>query len=479
MIDEFSDPDGLPPDPEVMVTALVDDLVAALINTRIYWSDHPRVTDSCRAVLRHVKALCDESKSEAITISITTDFLVYEDRPLLGATMGAKRFIETLRVWGSGGISLTRDATNLDLELLLKALNEKREIGETFETINTKVRRDGPSRVALLPEYNKTGGEGEIFYSEEDAERMQCFVPMHMYQSVMDLLQGITVSVATGGRIDFDPVMEHAEDMLQRLEMNAGPMINLARQDQYDAFTFGHSMRVSVLALNFGRALTNDKDTLIRLGTAALLHDVGKAMVPFEVLHSSKPLTDEEREEICRHPEYGAQILIDHDNPDPHAISATFGHHCSRGERGYPRTIHEHNVSLVTDIVGVVDVYEALTAARPYKRPMSPIRAYRIMMGMQDKFDPAMLRRFIEVTGIYPCGQLVEMNSGALARVETQTGDLLRPIVKLVSDPEGSPLESSADDSYVVDLRRQAVKDELAVVQMLREDTGSLVAARG
>ena len=475
MMDEFSDPVGMPPDPEVMVTALVDDLVAALINTRIYWSDHPRVQDSCRVVLRHLKSLCDEKKSDSITISVTTDFLVYEDRPLLGATMGAKRFIQTLREWNSGGISLSRSAKNADLEALQKALNEKREEGETYGTINEKIRKHGPQRVSLLPGYRKTGGEGEVFYSEEDAKRMQCFVPMHMYQSVMDLLQGITVSVATGGRIDFDPVMEHAEDMLHRLEMNAGPMINLARQEQYDAFTFGHSMRVSVLALNFGRAVTDDKETLIRLGTAALLHDVGKVMVPFEVLHSSKPLSDEAREEICRHPEYGAQILIDHDDPDPHAISATFGHHCTHGERGYPRTIHEHNISLVTEIVGIVDVYEALTAARPYKRPMSPIRAYRIMMGMKDKFEPGLLRRFIEVTGIYPCGQLVEMNTGALARVEAQTKDLHRPIVKLLCDQDGCLLGESVEN--IVNLCQQMDADTLFIQQMLREDVSSLVAS--
>ena len=159
-------------------------------------------------------------------------------------------------------------------------------------------------------------------------------------------------------------------------------------------------MRVSVLALNFGRRLTKDQDLLMRLGTAGLLHDVGKSVIPFEILHSSKPLTPEEREEINRHPSAGAQILLDHDEADELAVATAFGHHRTFDHDGYPQTLHEHHQSMVTRIVKICDVYEALTAARPYKRPMTPTRAYRIMLGMENHFEPRLLRRFIEVLAL-------------------------------------------------------------------------------
>ena len=90
-MDETSNTLETIPDPEVIITAMVDDLVAALINTRIYWADHPRVLDSCRAVLRQIKKLCAENNCEHIDLAVTSEFLVYEDRPLLGATLGASR----------------------------------------------------------------------------------------------------------------------------------------------------------------------------------------------------------------------------------------------------------------------------------------------------------------------------------------------------------------------------------------------------
>lgn len=455
---------------EALVTDLVGDLVAALINARIYWTDHPRVLTSIREVVRRLKEICAARATDSITLAVTQDFLVFEDRPLLGASLSASRLIKALREWSSGGIRMMRGASVEDYELLLRSIHAPRGEGDDFQRINEKlVARGETQQLEMLPMYKDLDGSGGGF----DSQRGQLSVPMHLYQSVMDLLQGITVSVSTGGKIDFAHVQGHAEVMLQRLENNEGPLINLARQDQYDAFTFGHSVRVSVLALNFGRALTDDTGALIRLGTAALLHDVGKAMVPFEVLHSTKKLSAEERDEICRHPEYGAQILLDHEDSDPHAIAATFGHHCSYASRGYPKTLHEHQISMVTDIVGIVDVFEALTAARPYKKPMSPIRAYRIMMGLKDKFDPRLLRRFIEVNGVYPCGQLVHLSTGEHARVLSQTQGLCLPEVQVISDRDDNIL--TEDDQWTLDLSHQETSNPVTIVHQLQKDVATLV----
>jgi HD-GYP domain-containing protein (c-di-GMP phosphodiesterase class II) len=457
---------------ETRISQLVDDLVAAIINAKIYWPDHPRVQESIRSILTRVATVCTEERSESITIAIAKDFLVYEKRPLLGATLSASRFITSLKAWGAGGICVMWNATESDFRALLEALAERRGEQETFEKINEAIGPGGSPRVALLPAYQDVdGGFGSM---REASEVEKCYVPLALYQSVMKMLEGVTVSVSTGGSIDFAPVREHAEQMLRRLEADEGALLNLARQDQYDAFTFGHSVRVSVLALNFGRALTRDSGELIRLGTAALLHDVGKSRVPFEVLHSNKPLSHEERQEINRHPEYGAEILIDHCECDDHAVAAAFGHHCGNDLNGYPKSLHEHQVSMVTDIVGIVDVFEALTAARPYKRPMSPIRAYRIMMDMRGKFDSRLLRRFIEVNGVYPSGQLVKLSTGELARVLSQTGDLIAPKVRILTDVEANHLFEG--DQRILDLSESDPANAVRVIESLRDDHLTLVA---
>ncbi|MCA8955351.1 MAG: HD domain-containing protein [Planctomycetes bacterium] len=467
------DPDepDAPRTPEAIVTELVDNLVASLINARIYWTNHPRVLASLQTVISLLQEACVKTAKESVAVAVSTDFLVFDDRPLLGASIAAPRLIKALDEWSSGGLKLSKSATVADLEVLLEAIRAAPAEGNGYEQINEKLRRGSRQPIELLPVYREIedGVEGK-----PPELRGKCVVPLQLYQSAMDLLQGLTVSVSTGKTIDFAPIQTHAELMLQRLESNEGALMNLARQDHYDAFTFGHSVRVSVLALNFGRSLTKDSGALIQLGTAALLHDVGKAMVPFEVLHSNKALSAEERAEICRHPEYGAQILLDHEHCDPHAISATFGHHCAHGHRGYPKTLHEHRVSMVTDIVGIVDVFEALTAARPYKRPMSPVRAYRIMMGMEDKFDRRLLKRFIQCNGIHPNGQLIQLSSGERARVMRQTTDIAAPIVKVETDREGNFLLPT--EQWDLDLSVQSTQ-VFHVTEQLAEDPATLVSS--
>jgi putative nucleotidyltransferase with HDIG domain len=273
---------------------------------------------------------------------------------------------------------------------------------------------------------------------------------VHLYQNIVDMLQNVTIKVCSGGHIQFDPVQSLAEQMLLRLESGDGPLLSLARQDQYDAFTFGHSVRVAVLAMVFAKQLTEDRDLVVRIGVAALLHDVGKALIPFEILHSHRRLTPEEFEVMRKHPQYGAELLLDHHDSDPLAIAAAFGHHYTGDARGYPMTLHEHHSTLVTEIVKICDVYEALTAARPYKRPMSPVKAYRVMMTMTGKFDSALLRRFIEINGVFPIGQPVALSTGELAVVRRQGSAAMTPIVEVVTDTFGCELED--DERQIIDL---------------------------
>ncbi len=132
------------------------------------------------------------------------------------------------------------------------------------------------------------------------------------------------------------------------------------------------------------------------------------------------------------------------------AVATAFGHHRTMDYAGYPVTAHQYRQSMVTRIVKICDVYEALTAARPYKRPITPTRAYRIMVGMGRHFDQQLLRKFIEVTGVFPNGQLVEMTNGELARVQRQGSELLLPSVEVITDVEGNTL--TAEDRRIVAL---------------------------
>ncbi len=442
------------------IVEMIDDLSAAMVNARIYRSDHPRVQTSIESAWRFMERLLTSTSESAVRLSVLDELILFRGQPLLGASLTASRLVQTLGSIGSGGLEIDREATSADLLGLFVRLGKLRGSAEPWTSINEDLRLSGIEHVRLLPPFVETGSVGSSLTGHLSA-------PVRFYRSCLDLLQDVTVSICHGGRIDFDPVNAQAEAVLRHLEQDDVPLMNLAREDQYDAFTFGHSVRVGVLAMTFARTLTENRDLAMRIGAAALLHDCGKALVPFEILHSRRALEPEERIAMNAHAQFGAEILLDHDNSDPLAIATAFGHHRSCNGLGYPATRHPHSCLPATEIVKVCDVYEALTAARPYKRPMSPIRAYRVMISMGDHLDRALVKRFIRENGIYPTGQLVRLSNGECARVLRQTSEPMCPQVEVVRDREGHLLDTS--DRRALDLRGERRGTGIVISEPLSE----------
>lgn len=432
-----------PIDASTQATLLIDEFIAALVNSRIYEVNHPRVQNSLQKLRKLVIELALLIGESTVQLGCADGLVVFQERPLIGASIGASRLLATLKEWGSGGVSLGRNASETELQELLTSLTAKPRPGWGYAELNAQLEARQCHEVRLLPPFH----EGKA-YAGASGRSIQ--VGVRFYQTVIDLLQNITVKVSRGGHIDFAPVQAQAEEVLKQLDAKGEPLLGLARQDQYDAFTFGHSLRVTVLSMHFAKALTNDRELLIRIGTAALLHDVGKSLIPFEILHSPHTLSAEERREMNRHSELGAECLLGHHDSDPLAIVAAFGHHRSPDGKGYPNTAHEHHAEMVTNIVKICDVFEALTAARPYKHPMSPIRAYRVMIAMGDRLDQRLLKKFIERNGIYPVGQLVTLTTGETALVHEQTADPLAPIVTVIENAEGQVL--AEEEQQLLDL---------------------------
>ena len=114
------------------------------------------------------------------------------------------------------------------------------------------------------------------------------------------------------------------------------------------------------------------------------------------------------------------------------------------------------------------NVYEALTAVRPYKARMSPLRAYRIMMALPGQFDPLLLRHFIQGNGIYPVGSRVKLGTGEIARVRRQTGDVEKPVVEVEVSSAGTALRSGRRPER--DLSRGDGTELYLVRQLLLDD---------
>ena len=444
------------------ITDFVDQLIVAVTNSRIYWRQHPRVMAAVQALVASLQNQFSELGVETVDLGAADGFLFFQKRPLLGASLSAPRLLEPLSRVGSGGLRFHRAANDEDFLALVEFLGRKSFPHESADEANADLREQGCRNIELLPPYwtekseeTAMGLGPELSRTPELEEHTGTpefmDIPRRLYQDVVDRLQALTVRASVGSQLDMTGAQGCVEELLACLREDADVLLRISRYEQYDAFTFGHSIRVCLVALNFGRALTDDEELLNRIGLAALLHDIGKAWVPFEVLHARGRLTDEERLEMNKHSTYGAEILLELANSDPLSVATAFGHHRTIDQGGYPQTIHKTRQSTATRIIKICDVYEALTAVRPYKPRMSPVRAYRIMMGMENHFAPDLLRRFMTVNGIYPIGSRLKLSNGATARVRDQTALMEYPVVLLEEEGELLDLSQQPGEALAVE----------------------------
>jgi HD superfamily phosphohydrolase YqeK len=177
-------------------------------------------------------------------------------------------------------------------------------------------------------------------------------------------------------------------------------LLGLLSLQRHDEYTFQHSLNISILALALGMAVGLDRNRLEELGLAALLHDVGKAWVPLDVLRKPGPLDERERALIQHHPRAGAAYLGEQLDMPPAAALVAFQHHLRVDQRGYPRLRWPQPANAYSLIVGIADAYEALTSERPYRRTLPPEQAIDVMLATTPgQFEPRLLRVFAEMLG--------------------------------------------------------------------------------
>jgi putative nucleotidyltransferase with HDIG domain len=206
----------------------------------------------------------------------------------------------------------------------------------------------------------------------------------------------------------------------------------------FHEYTFYHSVNVAILSMLMGSKLRFKESLLHKVGVAALLHDVGKVQMPLEILDKPGKLTKEEFEYMKGHAAEGARILAEH-GADPLAVVTAAQHHVHYDRQGYPEYEVPGDLHFVSHLVTVVDVYDALTSDRSYRTSMLPDRAMQIVIeGRGTTFHPQLTKVFANLTGMFPVGTLVELDTDELAVVcKPNSDDIFRPQAKLLTEPYG------------------------------------------
>ncbi len=228
-------------------------------------------------------------------------------------------------------------------------------------------------------------------------------------------------------------MMSLVDEIYQSVSRNSGALISLVRLKDVDNYTYLHCVAVCVLMLALGKQMKIHGDILKSLGLAGLLHDIGKAAVPQDVLNKPGRLTDEEFEMIKVHALRGWEILQQVYGADDIALDVCRHHHERMDGTGYPDRISGETLTLHARMGAICDIYDAVTSDRCYKKAWLPTDALRKMAEWQKgHLDERVFQCFIKTVGIYPVGTLLKLKSGRLAVVIEQTErSLLEPVVRV------------------------------------------------
>jgi putative nucleotidyltransferase with HDIG domain len=233
------------------------------------------------------------------------------------------------------------------------------------------------------------------------------------------------------------------DGLAQAVSQNRTALLVLTTLKNYDNYTFTHMVNVAILTMGQARALGIDGSLLREFGLAGLFHDIGKVRTPLEVLNKPDTLTDEEFTIMKRHTLNGAEIL--RATPDMPSLApiVAFEHHLRLDGTGYPEEAKRKTLNLATMLCSIADVYDAMRSQRKYQEALPTDRILEVLKRRDgQQFDRHLVRRFAQLIGIYPVGNLVQLDTGEIAVVvNVYAPDPHRPQVRVVIDRAGVRLE--------------------------------------
>jgi putative nucleotidyltransferase with HDIG domain len=409
---------------------LADELLrrfaASLRSAQLYSPGHPIIARNLESLSAAVQML--HGLQPTVTIGLVGDEVIVDDMPMARAeTLGL--FVRRLQQAGVERITIDRGVVVDEITAFLAAIT-------TLDARESNAADTFPA----LPHIRvgRVTVEQRVEGSLTDMATIK-----RLYSDAVTVAGDIWESAQTEGRPDATAARSMIDGLAQAVAQNRNALLALTTLKNYDNYTFTHMVNVSILTMGQARGLGIDGPLLREFGLAALMHDIGKVRTPLEVLNKPDKLTDDEFVIMKRHVVDGAEIL--RMTPDVPALApvVAFEHHLRIDGSGYPSGVARSSLNIGTMLCSIADVYDAMRSQRHYQKAFPTDRILAVLKRNDGtQFDQRLVRRFVQLIGIYPVGNLVRLNTGETAVVLTvYAPDPYRPHVRVLIDRDGKRLD--------------------------------------
>jgi putative nucleotidyltransferase with HDIG domain len=405
---------------------LVRRLAAGLRSAELYAPNHPLVQRSTTALVAACSTYLREAA--AVVVGFIGDDVVVNDTRLGKGSASLTGFVRGLRDREIEKITFHAGVTPDEIKAFLEVLADRR----SKDAVDQRLTQKGVRRIVI----GKLAIEDTPTDAGIEAAR-------RVYGTAVNEAQMLWDQAQAGDKPDPNTARKIIDSLANIVTQDRTSLMALTALKKYDNYTFTHMVNVASLAMAQARALNLEGPLLREFGFAALMHDIGKVNTPLEVLNKPGKLTNEEFKVMKQHVVDGAHIL--RRTPEMPALApiVAFEHHLKQDLSGYPENIGHRQLNLCTMIVSIADVFDALRSNRPYREGLATTRIKSIM-GEKDNpaFNQVLLRRFVNMMGMFPIGTIVRLNSEEVGVVTAEhPEDPFRPQVKILFDAGGERIE--------------------------------------
>lgn len=420
-------------------------LISCWQTARIYNIEHRLFLESLRKTYASLKVAFDGKKE--LVIGILDEELASGEDIFFELSKKVTKTIDYFKKLGIERIVFNSNVSEEELtkfiSFLIIPIDEMRHTSQKYLSFS------GIKNI----EVGKIKAPGEYFSEEETKEETE----LKHYQESLERLSNLLDGVLNNNTVDGLSLKFIANDIMDNLKEGYQIFSKLKEVKNYDMLTFTHLLNVSILAIYFAHKLSFSRDDCLDIGVAGLFHDIGKLYIAKKIIQKKGKLDEEEFDKIKSHTVLGAEILLSHiDVLSILPAVVAFEHHLQYNLEGYPKLFFPHKINVVSSIIAICDVYDALIQRRSYKRDYPPEIIYEIMSKDKGRrFDPKLLNVFFKIMGVWPRRTIVRLEDGRIAIVKQENeDDIFSPIVEVV---DGGPKE-------LIDLK---IRKEIKIKQSL------------